>query len=925
MLVGRDAERARLDAVLEAARERRSSSLVLRGEAGIGKTVLLEYAIEQAEGFRALRALGVESEAELAFAGVQQLVRPILDCLSELPRPQARALGTALALEEGPPPEGLAVSLAVLSLLAAAADEQPLLCVVDDAHWLDRASAEALTFVARRLQAERVVMLFAAREPETATFAAPGLPELTVLGLPPAEARALLSVTTPALADRSAERLVEVARGNPLALLEIPRAMSPEQRAGRDPPDKPLPVGAEIQRVFVARAHALSPEAQSALLLVAAGDPGDAETFWKAIAAADLEGRAVAEAQAAGLLRRERLDFCHPLARSAVYQTAPPADRRAAHAALARVTLAPDRRAWHLAAAAEHPDEAVAKALEAAASDARRRGGVTAEARALEQAARLTADDEPRARRLLEAALAAEAGGWLDHAEAMLAEVASLTEDAALRARAIARRSYLLFDQAEFVQAHSIAMQEAERAAPQEAALVLTGVVRVLTRHFDVPAALATAQRALALAGSSTTDPTNEAVLDFLQNLAWTQALAGQVEEPLALVRELVSRVDPGSLIAIDVANVFLYLEDYETARELLEGVVERSRAADAPGVLYYALDQLAKVETRAGSLTRAYALELECLGLTPPGDNLGVAACLAWLGLVEGMLGRAEAHAHTEEALRKAEPGGDHYNAVRARGALGLQALALGEPSAALDWLKPAVTMLTEGGVQNPNWFRVDADLIEALTRVDRIEEARRHLSRLEEQSEATHGRWARAAAARCRAFLSEDGELPNTFDKALKLHDDDTSAFERARTELCYGERLRRAGQRRSARAQLRTALETFERIGAEPWAERSRVELRATGEHIRRRDPTTPEQLTPQELQIALVVAEGMTNREIAARLFLSPKTVEFHLTRIYRKLAIHSRSELVRRMLSVDAGALLSSPPTAAESVERRASS
>jgi DNA-binding CsgD family transcriptional regulator len=363
-------------------------------------------------------------------------------------------------------------------------------------------------------------------------------------------------------------------------------------------------------------------------------------------------------------------------------------------------------------------------------------------------------------------------------------------------------------------------------------------------------------------------------------------------------------------VIAIDLGTVFLYLEEYAVARQLLEGVVERTREADAPGVLYYALDQLAKVETRAGSLTRAYGLELECLEVIPSGDDLGLAACLAWLGLVEGMLGRTESRVHAEAALSVADARGDEYNIVRARGALGLEALGRGDAAAAVEWLEPAVTRVVAGGVLSPNWFRLDADLVEALARLGRVEDAEQHLARLERQAASTASRWGRAAAARCRAFLSPEDRLAETFEHALELHDRDPSAFERARTELCYGERVRRAGRRRDAREQLRTALAAFHRIGAEPWAERARMELRATGEHIRRRDPSDAEQLTPQELQIALVVAEGLSNRDVGARLFLSPKTVEFHLTRIYRKLEIHSRSELVRRIVDLEASGSVS---------------
>jgi len=898
MLFGRDVECGRIDAVLDAAREHRSGALVLRGEAGIGKSALLEYAVDRAEGFRVLSALGVESEAEIAFAGAQQLLRPVMDAMAELPSLQSSALRKAFAIEEGSAPERLTVSVATLSLLAAAAEDRPLLCVVDDAHGLDQASAEALTFAARRLYAEEVVMLFAAREPETVLFAAPGVTELRIHALTSEAARALLAARAPDLAAHTAVRLIELTEGNPLALVEISHALSKQQQLGRAPLDQPLPVGAEIERAFLERVSALTSEAQRALLLVAAGDPGDADTLWQALAAAGLDGESIAEAEEAGLLLPRRLLLCHPLARSAVYQSVRPADRRAAHAALAAVTVEPDRRAWHLAAATGRPDETVAAALEDAAAAARRRGGVAAEARALERAALLTADPEPRARRLFNAALAAEAAGWLERAETMLADVAELTDDPELRAQVVARRSYLLFDRGEFDRAYALAVAEAENAAAGEAASAATsGALRILWRRLDMPNAVAMADR-VRLAGQPA-----EPNLDLDTVVAWTWSLAGRVEEARELARASIERTDPGTWLAIDLGTVLLYVEDYRGARDALNQVVAHLREADAPGILSYALDQLAKLETRVANLTRAYALELESLQLTEPlGNDVGLAASLVWLGLIESMLGRPESRAHAEHGLAIAERLHDPWNIVRARGVLGLDALAQGDAAAAAEWLEPAVAMETDGGVGHPNYLRLDGDLIEALIRLGRLEAAEHHLRRLEEQARSTGSPWARATAARCRAFLSSGGTLRETFEMALELHDHEPSSFERARTELCYGERLRRAGQRRGAREQLRSALETFERLGARPWAERARIELRATGEHLRARDPTAAERLTPQELQIALLVAEGLTNRDVAARLFLSPKTVEFHLTRIYRKLETHSRSELVRRRIA-----------------------
>ena len=843
--------------------------------------------------------LGVESEAEIAFSGAQELLRPVTDALAGLPALQSSALKKAFAIEEGPAPERLTVSVATLSLLAAAAEERPLLCIVDDAHWLDQASAEVLTFTARRLYAEELVMLFAAREPETVLFAAPGVPELRVHALTPEAARALLASRAPGIAAQTAERLIELTEGNPLALVEISHALSPEQRLGRAPLDQPLPVGAGIERAFLERVNALTSEAQGALLMVAAGDPGDAGTLWQALASAALDGEPVAQAEGAGLLLPGRLRFCHPLARSAVYRTAHPADRRAAHAALAAVTAEPDRRAWHLAAATDRPDETVAAALEDAAAAARRRGGVAAEARALERAAELTADAETRAGRLLKAALAAEAAGWLERADVLLAEVAELTDDPGLRARAVARRAYFLADRGEFARAFALAVDESEHAAPPEAAHVLSlGAFFALVHSLDIRGASATADRAWQHAGAAANTD-----LYLCENRARILVLAGRVEEALALVLSTIDHVDTPTELEVNFATDLFYLEDYPQATDVLERVVKRTREADAPGVLGYALDQLAKLQTRVANLTRAYSLELESLQLTEPlGTDVALAASLAWLALIEAMLGRAQSRPHAEAAFAIAEARGDAFNIVRARGALGLEALAGGDAAGAVKWLEPAVTTVCDGGVGHPNFFRLDADLIEALARLGRSDHAGDHLRRLEEQAQSTGSPWARAVAARCRAFLSSDSAPQEAFETALELHDLEPSAFERARTELCYGERLRRAGKRRSAREQLRSALETFERLGARPWAERARIELSATGEHLQPRDRTAAERLTPQEAQIMLLVAEGLTNRDVAARLFLSPKTVEFHLTRIYRKLDIHSRSELVRRRLA-----------------------
>ena len=383
--------------------------------------------------------------------------------------------------------------------------------------------------------------------------------------------------------------------------------------------------------------------------------------------------------------------------------------------------------------------------------------------------------------------------------------------------------------------------------------------------------------------------------------MAWAWGLGGRVEEAAELARSSLVRADPVSWIAIDLGTVLLYVEDYPGARKALEAVAAGSRRAGATSFLGYALDQLAKIETREGSLTRAYALELESLQLNEPlGNEVALAANLVWLGLLESMLGRPDARSRAERALAIAERLGDPWNAARARGVLGQTALVHGDASEAVAWLEAGVDAVAAADV-HPNYLRLEGDYIEALVRSGRPDAAETHLVRLERHAKSTGSPWCAATSARCRALAAPPHEAAALFEAALDLHQAEPSPFERARTQLCYGERLRRAGERRAARERLRSALAVFEGVGAAPWAERARMELRASGERLRPRRPAATERLTPQELQIALLVAEGLTNRDVAARMFLSPKTVEFHLTRVYGKLEIHSRADLVRRRL------------------------
>jgi DNA-binding CsgD family transcriptional regulator len=892
MLVGRQAEKQQLRRLLERARDGSGSAVVLRGEAGIGKTALLQDAAATAEGFLVLHALGVESEAELAFAALHELLLPVLDRLGDLPPPQATALRAALALEKGDRPDRFAAYAGTLGLLAAAAAERPLLCVVDDGHWLDQASAEALIFAARRIEHDAVAMLFAVRDPDVAAFAAPGLAELRLGGLSAGEAKGLLAARSPSLAPAAVDRVVEVSGGNPLALLEFaPRAL------GNAELEAPLRVDEAVERAFLDRSAALSRESRRAVLLVAANDPAEPETLWRAIEREQL-GAALAEAEEAGLVTSgSRTTFAHPLARSAIYHAAPPADRRDVHRVLAETTIEPVRRAWHLAAAASGPDEAVARALEQASATARSRGGAYAQAAALARAATLTPDAESRAERLLKAGTATEDAGEFSRAERLYAEAAELATGEEVRAEATARRSYLLFNRGEFAPALELATREAERLAPATAARVLTasGVVHALIHLLEIREARRVAERAVALAGGESCDD-----LDVQFMLIWTWSLAGLRRQSLERARTLIERADPGGTLAVDIACRFFYEEDHEAARQHLERIAAHERAVGALGSLAYALDNLALLQARTGPLATAYATSLEALQLIEPFQtDTSTAGCLGRVALIEAMLGRtADAVAHGRRALELAEGRNDRWNIVRARVALGAEAAARGDASATVEWLAPAAAMLAAGGHRQRNNFRVDGELIEAHVRLGNTGEAKRLLHDFLEDADATESPWALAVGARCRALLAEEADVEEAFEAALELHEREPSEWERARTQLAYGERLRRTRRRRAARDQLRAALETFERLGSRPWVDRAGAELRATGERLTRTGPAAHEQLTPQELQVSLAAAEGLTSKEIGARLFLSPRTVDFHLGRVYRKLDVRSRAELIK---------------------------
>lgn len=905
MLFGREHESARIDEVIDAARRRRSGALVVRGEAGIGKTALMDAAVERAEGMRVLRALGVESEVDIVFSGLHELLRPALSSLDAIPDSQAEGLRSAMGLGGDPFVERLAVFGGTLSLLSAVAEEQPLLCVIDDAQWLDEASAAAMGFVARRLDADGIAVLFGVREPDSRMLATRGIAELRLGGLDRASARQLLAERLPAGAGSLVvEQLIETALGNPLVLVEL--SASAGSRLTVPDIGEPLGAGTNVELGFARRVAQLPGPTRRALLVVAASDVGDLAAMARAFAVLGLDLRSLAPAQEAGLVTlASSVAFCHPLARSSIYGAAEWSARHEVHNALAVAADAAgqaDRRAWHLAAAADAPDEGIASALVATATSARTRGGVWSEARALERAARLTPGRRLRALRLASAGDAAYRAGRPERADALLQEAVEGELDLHEFARAQARRAYVRIERGQLGQALDLMVAGADELAPcdpRAAATLLTNAATAAEHHrLDISRSLALAERAWELAGDEAIDDP-----ELCHIVSFHRLSAGRVGDAVELARRCADLVedDPeGRVVVADAASTLLYAGEHGRARRLVERAVTSNRRANALGDLGYALHICAQVDWYDGHLQRAYGHALEAVQIV---GELGIQQtfddCLARLAFFEAVLGReSDSRRNGQRALESALRLGDRKNEVRSRSALGMLALATGDLDAAVSQLAPAVAALEAGGVGNANQFRIHPDLVEAYARSGRTEHAKPVVASLEHQAGTTGIRWTLGASARCRALLLDsDTAAESAFEEALALHE---GAFEHARTELCFGERLRRRGRRRDSRVHLGAALEAFESSGAIPWAERAAAELRASGVTPRRRQSGAPERLTPQEFQIAQLVAEGKSNRAVAAALFVTAKTVEFHLTHIYGKLEIHSRSELVRRM-------------------------
>ncbi|HEX4282163.1 MAG TPA: AAA family ATPase [Solirubrobacteraceae bacterium] len=902
VLRGRADQCAQLDWLIERALGGHSGVLMLRGDAGVGKTALLEYAITSASAsaLTVVRVAGVESEMELAFAGLSQLCAPVLDRLERVPGPQRDALQTTFGLSAGGVPDRLLVGLAVLSLLSEVAQEGPLLCVIDDAQWLDRASAEALTFVARRMLAEPVVMLFAAREPSDLLQ---GLPELALEGLADADARALLSSVVPGRLDRRiAEQIIAETRGNPLALLELPRGLSAGQLAGGFGLPGALSLSGRIESSFLRRLEALPEDTRRLLLLAAAEPTGDPALLWRAAEGLAIDARALEPAESDLLIDFDRrVRFRHPLVRSALYRGATAHERREAHRALAEATDAradPDRRAWHLAVATAGANEAVATELERAAARAHARGGLAAAAAFQERAVGLTSDPSLRAERALGAAQTKFEAGALDDAGALLDIADAAAQQGAQRARVDLQRAQIVFASRRGSDAPALLLKAAGELERFDPKLARATYLDALTAaRFAGPlAGAADLVKVAEAALAAPCQPQAPGPSDLLLRALAVQIVRGYAAgAPLlksaliAFEREPVLPPEEGRWLSLALwAAADLW--DDGTWRRLTTRGVEHAREVGALTSIPFALSMLSYIHATSGELAAAESLldeiraASEATG-TPPQPYLGL-----WIAAVRGR--EAETRDLIQIASDDAAARGEGFAAFVIEHVTAVLYNGLGQYSVALAALRrQAVDPSYRDSAPRPM-----AELIEAAVRSGQRELAGLALQRLTETTSPAGTNWALGIEARSRALLSDGDSADALYREAIERLGRTSIRLQLARAHLVYGEWLRRQRRRREARQQLRTALEMFTSMGTEGFADRSERELSATGERARKRSVETRDQLTPQEAQVARLAGDGLSNAEIGARIFVSQTTVAYHLRNVFSKLNIASRHQL-----------------------------
>ncbi|MGI5286419.1 helix-turn-helix transcriptional regulator [Nonomuraea polychroma] len=890
MLFGRRQEISVLTGLLEGAESGRGAAVVVRGEAGIGKTALLEWALEASPEMRVLRATGVEFEMGLPFSGLHQLLAPLLNRLERLSAPQREAIEVAFGHREGVAPDRLMVGMATMSLLSEMASERPVLCVIDDAQWLDQVSAQALAFAARRIAAERVALLLGLRDPVRAPEL-DQLPSLRVSGLPDTDAHALLaSVIHTPLDEQVRERVLSEARGNPLALVELTAGASPTALAGGY--GLPLGEGGASEELFQRRLAEL-PAPTRRLLLIAAAEPlGDSLLLWEAARRLGIEVSAAAPAEDTELLQIDvRVRFRHPLVRSAVYRSASPMDRRAVHEALAEVTDAqsdPDRRAWHRAQAALGPDDDLAAELMRSAARARTRGGLAASAAFLERAAALTSEAGPRLDRVLSAAGTKLEAGAPHEASVLLGTVDETGLDPLRRARVELLRGQVAFAERRGADAPALLLQAARRLEPVEPRMARETYLDALFATVIVGSLGPGTDRAAqaALAAVPAPEPPNAVDL-ALDGLAL--AMTGDRRRGTPLLRRALAeggedvwgrRTQLAAVVAMEIWDLDLYTS-------ILERHIERARVLGALTSLSQALSTLAAPYLRMGRFETAESLleqaqELVMVtGTAPSYSHLTLAA---WRG-------RRELDTLVETTVRDATARGEGMLVAFAHFALALHRNGYGDYGGALAAARYAASHLMF-------LFRGLAlrELVEAAARANAPEIAAEAYAALRESTSASETDFGAGTEHCCAALVSSGREAEEHYLAALELLQRSGCLADLARARLLYGEWLRREGRRSDARKHLREAHASLSQMGAEGFAERAARELNATGERARKRNPSTFSELTPQELHIGRLASAGATSKEISAELFLSPRTVDAHLRNVFRKLGITSRRQL-----------------------------
>ena len=883
-----------------------SRVLVLRGEAGVGKTALLGHLASVAGGCRIARAAGVESEMELAFAGLHALCGPMLGGLRHLPGPQRDALGTAFGLSSGPPPDRFLVGLAVLTLLADAAEEQPLVCMVDDAQWLDRVSADTLAFVARRLLAERVGLVFALRDMDD-RHALDLLPELVIEGLSAGDAQRLLDTLMPGLPDKRVQaRILREAGGNPLALIELPRLPNPVAVAGGFGLSSEMPLTSRIEQGFARRLEPLPADTRQLLLLAAAEPVGDVSLLWRAAEPLGIGPEAAGPAQAAGLVEiGARVRFRHPLVRSAAYQAAAVPERREAHRALAAATdeqLDPDRRAWHRARAAEGPDEAVAEELERSAGRAQARGGLAAAAAFLERATALTPDATLRGMRALTAADAMLRAGAFDAALALLTTADAAPLEALPRAQIELLRAHVAFASSHGSSAAPLLLAAARRLEPLDDGLARETYLQAISaamfagRLAGAVGAAEVAQAARRLPPASHRSSRGDLLLDGLTVLFTDgyEVATPLQQRALRAFRDDDLTVEEGLRWLWLASAVAADVWDYESWSVLSARHEQMARASGALSELPLALNSRAVVYLFAGELD-AVASVVQELNAAQQATGMNLAPYGA-LGLAAWRGREREARDLIEAAMGDVVSRGEGVGVTNTQWSKALLLNGLGGFPEAVVAARQAAEQPHE--LASANWGL--SELVEAAARSGQPELAADAFARLEVMTSSAGTDWALGTQARAHALLSDGEAAERLYREALERFGRSRQRAELARSRLLYGEWLRRAGRRVDAREQLRAAHELFADIRAEAFAERARRELLATGETVRRRTSDTRDVLTPQEAQIARLAAEGETNAEIGARLFISPRTVEYHLHKVFGKLDVSSRRELAEAL-------------------------